>query len=572
MALNWGDVALNLTAGAIEKDEVYRKEQLEQRFKELQDNKELYRALATTRYSKDLDKYYKESEKYSNLKDVYNQIQSANSGKGMNKELAARKIIFSDPELFAEWNSYGTTKTGLAARLGMVSQVKSGFKDRTIDGKVVGYEFSHPGLELTSPKQEDYFQTPDYWSNLAKEIESKEMGPLKRQLVKLFRRKENHPAEVDLDTLDQKAGTDIKKLIDNKLYSSSNTDKGTSLITGGSGIIKSSFDVEGNNHEVFKIANADKKSWINKANTNQEMYSVLAQMGQDWIDTYLVKESWDKDVVRFKPGGESMAQQVRALWRDVVQFHYNETFHEGGIFPGSDTEVIDNFTFQEIMTTFRSEYDRRNLRIDSSNTGWASVWELLPWTEDKDFKISYVVDSSLLPYYEKSVVDGKETYVKPDVDVAGLQEHIKNKIAEYVDSGETTLTDVKGLETYIRAEVRNYYENVAPKKREEQKTEFVEIEITEDMVQSQMKEFDKTREEVIEDFQKNPIKGNRKFIFSEDFDLTGEATAQDIKEQEEELNKANKLPFRIDGPLTWQEWKDATAREVYDAYIDESPI
>ena len=32
MALNWGDVALNFTAGAIDKSEQYRKEELEQRF------------------------------------------------------------------------------------------------------------------------------------------------------------------------------------------------------------------------------------------------------------------------------------------------------------------------------------------------------------------------------------------------------------------------------------------------------------------------------------------------------------------------------------------------------------
>ena len=56
MALNFGDVALNLAAGAIDKDEKYRQEALEQRYKELADNKQLYRALATTRYSKDLDK------------------------------------------------------------------------------------------------------------------------------------------------------------------------------------------------------------------------------------------------------------------------------------------------------------------------------------------------------------------------------------------------------------------------------------------------------------------------------------------------------------------------------------
>ena len=88
MALNWGDVALNLTAGAIEKDEVYRKEALEQRFKDLQDNKELYRALATTRYSKDLDKYYKETEKYDALKSVYSEIEKGN----LRKDVAVNKI------------------------------------------------------------------------------------------------------------------------------------------------------------------------------------------------------------------------------------------------------------------------------------------------------------------------------------------------------------------------------------------------------------------------------------------------------------------------------------------------
>ena len=99
MALNWGDVALNLTAGAIEKDEVYRKEALEQRFKDLQDNKELYRALATTRYSKDLDKYYKETEKYDALKSVYSEIEKGN----LRKDVAVNKIIQADPEYNKAW-------------------------------------------------------------------------------------------------------------------------------------------------------------------------------------------------------------------------------------------------------------------------------------------------------------------------------------------------------------------------------------------------------------------------------------------------------------------------------------
>ena len=40
MGLNFGDVALNLAAGAIDKDEKYRQDALEQRYKELADNKE----------------------------------------------------------------------------------------------------------------------------------------------------------------------------------------------------------------------------------------------------------------------------------------------------------------------------------------------------------------------------------------------------------------------------------------------------------------------------------------------------------------------------------------------------
>ena len=89
MALNFGDVALNLAAGAIDKDEKYRQEALEQRYKELADNKELYRALATTRYSKDLDKYYAETEKYDALKSAYKEIQDKN----LSKREAAMKII-----------------------------------------------------------------------------------------------------------------------------------------------------------------------------------------------------------------------------------------------------------------------------------------------------------------------------------------------------------------------------------------------------------------------------------------------------------------------------------------------
>ena len=246
---NWLDYALEVGGASADWNAEKRNEQLETRFKELADNKELYRALATTRYSKDLDKYYKEVEKYDNLKDVYSTIQSANGGKGMDKNQAARKIIFADPELYAEWNSYGTAKGSLSAKEAMVSRVMNGFKDRTVDGKTVGYEFSHPGLELTSPRQEDYFQDANYWAGLADEIRNKTSGPLTKQLLKAMGKE---PAEVNLDQLEQKSGTDIKESIDNQMYTSSNTDKSSGFSTSGSsGILKVEFDTDRLNHHIF---------------------------------------------------------------------------------------------------------------------------------------------------------------------------------------------------------------------------------------------------------------------------------------------------------------------------------
>ena len=174
-----------------------------------------------------------------------------------------------------------------------------------------------------------------------------------------------------------------------------------------------------------------------------------------------------------------------------------------------------------------------------------------------------------------------------EITIKGLETYLFEEMEDYIASGSKTFQDVRGLEQFMRLKIDEYYKEVLPKEKARVKEEFDEypkITITEDMIQSQLndpaviKAFEKkhgkkpNRADIIKDFQDNPIKEGRKFIFPDDFDLTGEATLEDIRQQEEELNKANKLPFRIDGALTWQEWKDATAREVYDAYIDESPI
>ena len=78
MGLKWFDYVGHAAVGAMDKDAEIRKEQLDRRFKELDENKTMYRALASTRYSKDLNKFEEETKKYDSLKSVYANIENNN--------------------------------------------------------------------------------------------------------------------------------------------------------------------------------------------------------------------------------------------------------------------------------------------------------------------------------------------------------------------------------------------------------------------------------------------------------------------------------------------------------------
>jgi len=251
MGLNWLDVTGNLVVGAIDKNEQYRREELEASMEELKQNKEFYRALATTRYSKDLDRYYTEKEKYDNQVSTYEKIQSANGGKGMSKKSAAYNIIMSDSELSKLWIAAGDSKYGQRTRNDLLSQVMSGFKDTMGQIKVgekavgpggqekedimkegvTGWEFSHPELNIQAPKKADYYKGDEFWTGLRKEIESESQGPLTKEFIKLFgwKNKDKSEAAADMvDSIEDIKGTEIKEMImaDGKSvpkkYSSSN--------------------------------------------------------------------------------------------------------------------------------------------------------------------------------------------------------------------------------------------------------------------------------------------------------------------------------------------------------------
>ena len=226
MGLKWFDYVGHAAVGAMDKDAEIRKEQLDRRFKELDENKTMYRALATTRYSKDLDKFEEETKKYDTLKSVYADIENNN----YDAYTAAMKILSAqDPD-------FKSLHEDIQQR--MAKNVAKGF-EKTYDEnqKEIGFKVYHDELNIQAPQRGDYFKGPEFWSKLSDEIRSGTVGPLQEQIIKLFGSK-HHPAEVNLGDNEAIKGTEIKDFIRENdaikkaYYTSKNTDKTSGIGDG----------------------------------------------------------------------------------------------------------------------------------------------------------------------------------------------------------------------------------------------------------------------------------------------------------------------------------------------------
>jgi len=386
MALNWGDVALNFTAGAIDKSEQYRKEELEQRFKELADNKQLYRALATTRYSKDLDKYYKESEKFSALKSVYSEIEKGN----LTKDSAVNKIIQADPQYSKAWafaSSLGGDE-GEAEQARIRAAVESNFRDKE-DG--TGYEFSHADIKFNLPKQEDYFQDANYWGELAREIESNTQGPLKKQIMKLLGKE---PAEVDLNQLEQKAGTEIREEMDDaKVYSSTNMDR----------IDTSSDSLISNADFIKSIPSWKSNVYTTRSGTpgndvKKEILNVYNAMNKGDIKFWTQQKGQDVEV---SSAGSYVFGESKKIYSEINDMMWNSMIKEQDLNKYNDTD------FNRIY-----ESEIKNRTISVNNKGYKSGWK-------GDIKGFYITPTNVLPA-------GQTFESFWDVDRQAFAEHMNN--------------------------------------------------------------------------------------------------------------------------------------------------
>ena len=76
MALSLGDAFLNFTAGAVERNNKIRDENVALALEDFKANKDLYQQIALENYTRDSNKYDTEIEKLDSLKSVSSNIQN----------------------------------------------------------------------------------------------------------------------------------------------------------------------------------------------------------------------------------------------------------------------------------------------------------------------------------------------------------------------------------------------------------------------------------------------------------------------------------------------------------------
>lgn len=464
MALNWGDVALNFTAGAIDKNEEIRKENLEQRFKELQDNKELYRALATTRYSKDLEKYYKETEKYDGVKDVYKQIQSANGGKGMGKNQAAMMIIGATPQLaFAYKNAADED-----AQNAIIASITSGFKDTYKDKitgsgadevttqEVDGFTFTHSGVELNAPKQDDYFQDPKYWGKLAEEIKSGTKGPLQNQILKLLGKE---PAEINLEQTRNIAGTEIKKDIDSLNYTSKNI---TDTLSSDDDFNWSEF--QENNVAWIKQYNKlnGEIAWdsISKDDHFLSWMATNNLLGTNTEANFKLGAN-DTVIEGIGPAGTAMLNSYKDIYNEVVKSFDAKTLASMGV---DITELSDNLSVAEVNKVVQNIIEQRGIKetfTKGTNSDFISIMPLSiadangTYTTAEGDTYNIFTDKSNIPQVYHNWLKGEADKIEEQYNVGGVDPVNKTamamaKIQASIENGGPY---AKQLKEYLDSEI-----------------------------------------------------------------------------------------------------------------------
>ncbi len=212
MALSLGDVFLNFTAGAVERNNQIRDENVALALEDFKANKDLYQKIALDRYTRDSNTYDKELEKMDSLKSVYSFIQDNN----LDRDSAASLILSNSMPGFKNLDKKQQRR--------LISQTANSFETnyKTVEGDATpdgvqtkqvedGFKIKPEQIKLTAPNMKDYLQDPSFWTNLQDEIKTGTSGPLTEQVLKLLGKEDSSEGAKELlNNLEQKDGTVIK--------------------------------------------------------------------------------------------------------------------------------------------------------------------------------------------------------------------------------------------------------------------------------------------------------------------------------------------------------------------------
>jgi len=504
MALSLGDAFLNFTAGAIERNNKIRDENVALALEDFKANKDLYQKIALDRYTRDSNKYDTEIAKMDSLKSVYSFIQDNN----LDRNSAASLILSNSMPGFKNLDDKEQKRLIAQTANSFKTKYKTVEGDATPDGvetKQVadGFEIVPEQIKLTTPNMKDYLQDPSFWTNLQNEIKTGTSGPLTEQVLKLLGKEDSSEGAKELlNNLEQKDGTVIKSEGNVPSYTSKNNTLVNFEILEG----KYAFG-DGLSSEIPTTLTNKYNSYSGTA-TNDVRKTVIAPMNAmklEDIDKYFTIK--DNGEVTILPGGTSAYTDGRILLNDIVNDLYYNIIYSGGKFAGKE----DLFTDGRIVSTYNSEFKERSMKIDINDATGVYIIPTNVLPLGVTFESLGLSKNEVFNYMAKNFPKNKS--------LSDSKEALNDLVFQYIKANAKQLTNTDSS---------NANENVDNKGSGT-------ITVTEKIITDIMElNKDKTREEIINELQKD-----KRYTVPESILSVGNNQSYNNKMKENE----SKLPF-----------------------------
>lgn len=353
MALSLGDAFLNFTAGAVERNNKIRDENVALALEDFKANKDLYQKISLDRYTRDSNKYDTEVEKMDSLKSVYSFISDNN----LDKKSAATLILSNTMPNFKNLDEDERTR--------LIDSTANSFKTnyKTIEGEATpdgvqtkqvedGFEIRPEQLKLTRPDMKDYLQDPSFWTNLQNEIKTGTSGPLTEQVLKLLGKEDlSVGAKETLNNLEQKDGTVIKSEANVPSIVSKNKGLDTSGLKKLDTSDPNYIDVQSIPSDLSSIRNS--YTGLRSEAFNQKLLSEFAQMSNKDLSFY---GEMKDGKFQIKSNGVYIVNQMENILKDIENTAWQSMLY---------TNDRRYYNETDILKTFSNEVVNRSIPLDN---------------------------------------------------------------------------------------------------------------------------------------------------------------------------------------------------------------